>query len=706
MTDLTLKKLKTLHDKGYQANQVTREEAANDLVFYWITQWDDQLLNDSQLSYRGEFNIIRKAGRQILTDLKLNPVQPDFKPKDEARNDDAELMDGLYRADDRKLTSQEAYDYASQEAVVCGNGSWELYTEYKTNFTSDDTQEIHRRYIPEANNNCFWDPNSRRLDRSDANYCSILYAYSEDGYKELVHELTGEEVDEITLSNFASPEQTYVFPWVVSSNKYHVVTFYKRSKVKDKVVTFTDPLGQSLSVLESTIEDIFDELLDGGYEIVSSKEIERFQIKRYVASGERILSVEVVAGQNIPVVPMYGERQIVEGEEMWQGVTRLAKDPQRLRNFQMSYMADIVSRSPRPKPIFYPEQIAGFENMYSDSGADSNFPYNMQNRLTPDGELLPAGPVGMMPEQQAPTALLQSMEMARQAVDDVANAGMVEDISDPSISGKAVAMLQNRLDSQSYIYQHNFKFAKRRDAEIYASMASDIIDTPRTLTIETADGNTKQVSIMDVVIDSETGEPVVINDITNMEMDVYAEVGKTYQSQKEQTLETMSNMMASMDVNDPMRDILMLSSVQLMDGVGLDAVRKYARNKSILQGYEEPETEEEMLMLQQAQGEQQPDANTLLAQAENRKADAMMMREQREASKDAANAQNNAVKNEISAFEAETDRLDLQVRAEKAGADIQNTNSKTQGQMLDNANKVSSSLRASIRAPLTERPSF
>ena len=77
---LTLHELKTYHDKAYTYSQVTRERAADDLVFYWISQWDDSFLSESTLQYRGEFNILRKAGRQILADLSTNQVQIDFTP--------------------------------------------------------------------------------------------------------------------------------------------------------------------------------------------------------------------------------------------------------------------------------------------------------------------------------------------------------------------------------------------------------------------------------------------------------------------------------------------------------------------------------------------------------------------------------------------------------------------------------------------------
>ena len=67
-------------------------------------------------------------------------------------------------------------------------------------------------------------------------------------------------------------------------------------------------------VTEENIEDIEQELIDSGFEVIGEREVNRNQVTRYIASGERILDVTVIAGENIPVVPMYGERTIIEGE--------------------------------------------------------------------------------------------------------------------------------------------------------------------------------------------------------------------------------------------------------------------------------------------------------------------------------------------------------------------------------------------------------
>ena len=724
---LTLTKLKLLHDKAYCYGQETRLRAADDMTFAWVSQWDDANLGASSLQYRGEFNVLRKAYRQIVADLRSNPVQVNFVPKSEAREDGADILDGLYLTDDRANTSLEAYDNAVSEAVVCGVGAWELYTEYASNRAGVDHQIICRRPIYEANNNCFWDPNAKRLDKSDAKYVSVLTAYSPDGYDDLCQELCNEasadgkqetraekkkreKYEARNASSFASPEQSYAFPWMGSGNDLiYVVSFYHRRKIKDKVITLTDPMGQPLVLRESDLAEVMDELIDDGYEIVSEREIMRWEVRKYIASGERILNGkmgkdgeregEVIAGENIPVIPTYGERAFIEGEEHYEGITRLAKDPQRLRNFQLSYLADIVSRSPRPKPIFNPEQIQGFEFMYEENGADSNYPYLLQNRLDGNSQPLPIGPVGVMPEQTIPQALMASIELSRQAVEDVANPGLPQDIADPDLSGKAVNALTNRLDQQSIVYQQNLKHAKRRDAEIYASMAVEVYDAPREVTLTSADGSTKKVKIMEMVQDRQTGELVALNDLTNTEYDVYADIGPSYSSKKEQTIEQLTTMANAMGAIDPnLSKMLMLQTLTLINGVDMDPVRKYARKQLILAGIFEPETEEEEAMLQEAQQQQAPpDANMVLAQAEYLKGEAAQMNAQREAMKDQASAQNNAAKTQIDAFRAQTDRAAVEVDAQVAGADIQFKQARTAGQVMENVQRVISPFRASVQ---------
>lgn len=679
---MEFKELQKMVDRDWCHGQDTRDKAADDLIFYYITQWDDETLSNSPLAYRGQFDIVRKAGRQVLSQLEANPIQIDFEPKDDNRQDAAELADGLYRNDDRSNQSIEAYSMAKQESVVCGFGAWVLYTEYKTNLVGDRNQVIKRKPIYEAVNRVLWDSNAKAQDKSDATHVSIIHSYSEEAYRELAGELLDVDPEDVNVVSAQSPNQVNEFPWFNSADEQiYVIEMFCKKEIKDKVIYMMSPIGEPLTLLESQIEDVIDELEDGGYQKEGEKEIERAQVTRYLLSGDEILSEEVVAGRQIPVVPIYGERGFVQDEEYFEGIVRLAKDPQRLRNFQMSYLADIVSRSPRRKPIFTPEQIKGFEHMYEDSGAENNYPYLLQHTTSINGQPIPLGPIGEMPEQQMPNALVASIELSRQAVEDVANPALPQNIADPDLSGKAITALQNRVDMQTSIYQTNWKHAKRRDAMIWASMAADIYDAPRQATVVMPDDTRKQVSIMNVVMDEETGENIVLNDLTNTEFDVYADIGIAYSSQKEQTREEIQSLMARSQPGTPEYNLLMLTYFNLVEGIDVKPLREYANKQLVLQGYKEPETDEEKALLQQAQQNQQPSAEE----------QAMLMQGQGalyEGQAALADKENDRIKLAIDKQKADNDTAEVQIKAAEAGVKMRSVRAETFNKALDAGEKL------------------
>ena len=667
-----------MHDAAYQRGQVTRERAADDLVFAWVTQWDDQLLGESQLQYRGEFNILRKAMRQIISDLKSNPVQIDFEPVEDAYQE-ANLLDGIYRTTTRKNISMEAMGNASQESVVAGFGAWELVNKYEG---KSGKQVIVRMPIYEACNTVYFDPNAKLLDKSDANYCSILERYSEEGFKDFVEELTGERPE--TTHSFKYPEESYVFPWVAEDKRVYVGKFYHRKKITFQVHVLVDMTGNPIELEDEDYEAQGELYTAAGYQYETCRQCERYEVTRYIVTGQEILECTLVPGDNIPIVPEYGERAMVEGEEHYEGITRLSKDPQRLRNFQMSYLADIVSRSPRRKPIFTPEQLQGFEHMYEENGADSNYPYLLQNKSDASGKDNPLGPVGEMPDQPMPAALITSIDLSRQAVEDVANPGLPQNIADPDLSGKAVIALQKRMDMQSFIYQDNHKSALRRDAEIFAGMAPEVYDSPRKVTLTGSDGKRKTEMIMEERLNPEMMQLETINDLTGLEFEVYAEIGVNYATEKAESREDMKELISAMPPQDPLRSILMLEYVAMMPGADLENIRTYANKQLIKQGIKEPETEDEIQFFQSLQQQpQQPDPAMIAAQAEMVKGQA-----------EQASAQ-------VRMFDAQTKRAKVEIEASKAGVEIESIREDIAGKRLSNMQNLSQSLRP---APVSRMP--
>ena len=118
------KDIKDMQERSYVATQDNREEGADDHVFYYLSQWDESYFQTSDLAYRGQFDLIKKAGRKVQADMDANPVQIDFDPQDETSDDAADLADGFYRAGTNYNISIEAFGNGDREQRICGFGAW------------------------------------------------------------------------------------------------------------------------------------------------------------------------------------------------------------------------------------------------------------------------------------------------------------------------------------------------------------------------------------------------------------------------------------------------------------------------------------------------------------------------------------------------------------------------------------------------------
>ena len=151
-----------------------------------------------------------------------------------------------------------------------------------------------------------------------------------------------------------------------------------------------------------------------------------------------------------------------------------------------------------------------------------------------------------------------------------------------------------------------------------------------------------------------------------------------------------------------MKRALMLTLLENADGEGLKDIRKMARKQLVLEGIKEPETEEEAMMLQQAQGEQKQDPAMVLAMAEQIKANAALLSQQRQAQKDASDAAIANTKVQVDAFNAETGRMSTQIEAEKANADIQYKQFNAFNTRVQTAAKIQGDLVSRLRGSLTQ----
>ena len=611
--------LSTLHDDALkQFNDIQtalrdeRLQCLQDRRFYSLcgAQWEGPLWDQYENKPKFEVNKIMLSVIRIVNEYRNNRITVDYVSKDGENDKLADTCDGLYRADEQDSVADEAYDNAFEEAVGGGFGAWRLRTVYEDDEDEDNEyQRIRMEPIFDADSSVFFDLNSKRQDKSDAKSCFVVTSMTRASYKE-------EWGDDPT--DWPKIIHQYEFDWATPDVVF-IAEYYKVEEVNETIRIFRAIDGTEERYRQIDFDK--DENLEETLNAIGSREVRRRKIKRkrvhkYIMSGGKVLEdAGYIAGNCIPIVPVYGKRWFVDNIERCMGHVRLAKDAQRLKNMQLSKLGEISALSSVEKPILTPEQVSGHQLMWADDNL-RNFPYLLVNPITaPDGSQTISGPVAYTRSAQIPPAMAALLQITEQDMQDILGSSQQADKMVSNISGKAVEMIQTRVDMQTYIYMSNFAKGMKRCGEIWLSMAKDIyVEEGRRMKVIGRTEDVETVELMQPMV-SETGEVVMENDLSQAKFDVIVDVGPSSSSKRASTVRALTGMMAITD-DAQTKQVLQAMAMMNMEGEGIGDVRDFFRKQLLRMGVVKPtEQEAEQLMAeQQAQGEQQ-DPNAIFLQA-------------------------------------------------------------------------------------------
>ena len=587
-----------------------RLQCLQDRRFYSLagSQWEGPLWDVYENKPRFEVNKIHLSVIRIINEYRNNRITVDFTPKPGQDDKLAETCDGLYRADEKDSVADEAYDNAFEEAVGGGFGAWRLRNVYEDDEDEDnERQRILIEPIFDADSSVFFDLNAKRQDKSDARYAFVVTSMTRASYKE-------EWGDDPT--DWPKIIHQYEFDWCTPDVVY-VAEYYRVEDVTETVRIFRAIDGTEERYRQADFDA--DESLEETLAAIGSVEVRQRKIKsrkvhKYIMSGGRILEdAGYIAGKEIPIVPVYGKRWFVDNVERCMGQVRLAKDAQRLKNMQLSKLGEISALSSVEKPILTPEQVTGHQMMWADDNI-RNYPYLLINPITgPDGSQQVSGPVAYTRSTQIPPAMAALMQITEQDMQDILGSSQQADKMVSNISGKAIEMIQTRLDMQTFIYMSNFAKGMQRCGEIWLSMARDIyVEEGRKMKTIGANDEVGMVELMKPTV-SETGEVVMENDLSRAKFDVNVEVGPSSTSKRAATVRALTGMMAITD--DPQtKQVLQAMAMMNMEGEGIGDVRDYFRKQLVRMGVVKPTEQEQEEMMVELQG-QPEDPNKVFLQA-------------------------------------------------------------------------------------------
>jgi len=591
-----------------------RLQCLQDRRFYSLSgsQWEGPLWDVYENKPKFEVNKIHLSVIRIINEYRNNRITVDYVSKDGAADDKlAETCDALYRADEQDSVADEAYDNAFEEAVGGGIGAWRLRTVYEDEEDEDnERQRIRIEPIFDADSSVFFDLNAKRQDKADARFAFVVTSMTRASYKD-------EWGDDPT--DWPKIIHQYEFDWCTPDVVY-VAEYYKVEDVTETIRIFRTIDGTEERYRQADFDN--DESLEDTLAAIGSVEVRQRKVKRkrvhkYIMSGGKILEdAGYIAGNCIPIVPVYGKRWFVDNVERCMGHVRLAKDAQRLKNMQLSKLGEISALSSVEKPILTPEQVAGHQVMWAEDNL-RDYPYLLINPITgPDGSQQISGPVAYTRSAQIPPAMAALLQITEQDMAEILGSSQQADKMVSNISGKAVEMIQTRIDMQTFIYMSNFAKGMKRCGEIWLSMARDIyVEEGRKMKGIAADGQAMVVELMKPMI-SETGAIEMQNDLGKAKFDVVVDVGPSSTSRKAATVRALTGMMAISD-DQQTKQVLQAMAMMNMEGEGIGDVRDYFRKQLVRMGVVKPTEQEAQDMMVELQGKpQDPNAVFLQAAAE------------------------------------------------------------------------------------------
>lgn len=592
------------------AQRDERKQCLEDRRFCFVAgaQWEDSLGKQFQNKPRLETNKVRLSVLRILNEYKNNRVGVTFISKDGDKEGKlTNTCADLYRSCEQDSVAEEAYDNAFLESLAGGFGAWRLHQEYDDEEDCDN-EEQHIRISPihDADRFVFFDLDAKRQDKADATKCYILHTLTPESYRKKYDK---EPTAWPNLINSA------FFDWSTPSITY-IAEVYVKEEYKTHVYVFEEVDGTEVRVLQKDYNDKAERLIMSGAKEIRRKPITTNRVHKYIMDGGGILEdCGYIAGKGIPVVPVYGTYLFIDNIERISGHVRVVKDVQRLKNMQISKLAEIAALSPVEKPIFTSEQIAGHQHQWSREHID-NYPYMLINPvIDQNGNSQVVGPAAFTKPPQVPPAMAALLGVTEQDIKDLlGNSNTGEDLQTQQ-SGRAIELIHSRLDMQSFNYIANMARAIRRSAEIWLGMAKEVyIEKDRSLRGLSSEGEYTSVNLKQPALDKNMGL-VYENNLEEADFDVVASVGPSSTSKRQAIVRSLTGMLQF--VQDP-ETVQVLSAMVLanMEGEGIEDVRKYFRNKLIKIGVVEGSKEEMDELSKEPQKPMDPQSQFMLASSQ------------------------------------------------------------------------------------------
>jgi len=648
--DDVLKEAKEFFEAAESAEAENRERWIEDMRFGRMgEQWDPRVVAARQREERPcwTFNMFPAFIRQVTNDARQNKPQIKvYAVDDESDDDTAEILNGLIRSVQVQSNADAAYDTAIDFAASMGVGYFRVNVDYAAYDSFDMDITVDRMTNPLA---VYGDPTSTAVDSSDWNTCFVTDLLTEKQFEQMFP--GKEKIDWDSISSLDKSDTLWF-----EENAVRIAEFWKRDEIDTEFLMLSDK-----QVLEQSVYEKQRGMFDAeGIMVEATRPGKAYKVKQYKMNGHEILEENDWLGRYIPIIPVYGEEVIIEGDRKFFSLTHFAKDAQRSYNAWRTYTTEVVALAPKA-PWVGP---AGAFDVDAERWATAN----TQNHAYLEYDADAVARAGGMPPQRQPFAgipagaLQEAMSASgdMKSVIGIHEAGLGEKSNERS--GVAIRARQQEGDTSTFHFADNLNRAIQHAGKIIVDLIPKVYTRPRMARILGMDGSAKRVPLNQEVIpkEDENGEVqylpaynleempdgVVprIFDMTTGKYDVVCESGPSYNTKRQEAADQMLELMRGWpEAGRLIGDLL----AKNLDWPEADEIKKRLQHllPPELKGKGDPKVAEAMKVIEALKAE--------LQAASDDKQERM------------AKVQTDIKKVEIDSFKAQTDRM--KANAEIAG---------------------------------------
>lgn len=602
-------------------------------------QWEPEIINRLGKRPRYTDDRCNPLVDAIAGEMEQNEYSIGVTPTGgRASNETAETLEGLIKNIENISGATLIYSAISRSLVGAGLGGCEVTQDYIDSDTFD--QDLFIKPIEDFQNRVWFDDNSKMPDRSDAKFCWILDEITRSEYED--------KFPKGKMTSIGSNRNGEVYqdkPDTIS-----VCRFFYKKPTDIKLVRMTD--GSVYRDDEDFLQ-VADELAAAGITVESTRTRKTFKVYQRILDGSGWLNdAEETVFNFIPVVPFYGNFKVVDGKIIFRGAINKAMDMQRIHNMAISRQVEDVVLAPRPKYWGTAEQRRGHDSTISTLNTNAN-PWQDYNHVegTPPPFIQGGGQVN------------QSLELLNQS--SANSISLSAGVYSPQLgdnvnlqSGIALERQIEKGDVSTLKYFSAMEAGLKYLGKVLLGAIPNVYDGTRQQRILSEDGTDEMVMLNQPIIDQQTGEAVVLNDLSIGEYDCSVSIGAAFKNRKEKAREAI----LAIAQYDPSiieigRDILLRSTdLPAMDDLA-DRARAIALQNGTIPFDQMTDEEQQAAQEAQAQQGEQQDPMMVAAMAEQAKADAAMM-----------DAQN---KQQIAQFDAQIKMQQLQLEQSKVQLDTQ-----------------------------------